>query len=108
MEDTTTTYQDLKKEFGVKVADGVLALSRNEDIQTDQQIKDCIAKIKMQPKEVAIVKMADRMFNIRERYSAWTKEKQDFYKSEAQYICDELGYASQNMKDALQQAINLY
>ena len=108
IEDTDVTYENLKEEFGDKVANAVVALSRNENLDYYKQIPDCIERIKHQPKEVAIVKMADRLFNIRERYSVWTKEKQDKYKIEAQFVCDELGYACLEMKQALQDAINSY
>ncbi|MBR4998298.1 MAG: bifunctional (p)ppGpp synthetase/guanosine-3',5'-bis(diphosphate) 3'-pyrophosphohydrolase [Clostridia bacterium] len=108
IEDTDVTYEDLKREFGLKVADAVKALSRDENIEYYNQIPDCIERIKKQPKEVAIVKMADRLYNIRERYDAWTKEKQDKYKAEAQFVCDELGYACKTMKNVLQQAIDEY
>jgi len=108
IEDTNTTYDELLSNFGAKVADGVLALSRNENIPYENQIADCVHRIKIQPKEVAIVKMADRMFNMRERFKYWSVEKQDKYKIEGQMICDELGYASQNMKQALQLTINSY
>lgn len=108
IEDTDVTYDDLKTNFGVKVAEAVKALSRNEEIDYYKQIPDCIERIKKQPKEVAIVKMADRLFNIRERYAKWTKEKQDKYKAEAQFICDELGYNCEQMKNELQRAIDEY
>ncbi|MBQ8615604.1 MAG: bifunctional (p)ppGpp synthetase/guanosine-3',5'-bis(diphosphate) 3'-pyrophosphohydrolase [Clostridia bacterium] len=108
IEDTDVTYEDLKNEFSTKVADAVKALSRNENVEYYHQIPDCIERIKNQPKEVAIVKMADRLFNIRERYSKWTKEKQDKYKIEAQHICDELGYACGNLRLELQKAIDKY
>lgn len=108
IEDANLTHQEIEKEFGKKVADGVLALSRNENIEYEKQIEDCIKRIKNQPKEVAVVKMADRLFNIRGRAKAWSKEKQDKYKIESQLICNELGYASSNLKNALQEAINKY
>ena len=65
-------------------------------------------RIKKLSKEVAIVKMADRLFNIRSRAKMWSKEKQEKYKLEAQYICNELGYCSENLKKVLQQAIDVY
>ena len=108
IEDTDVTYNDLKNEFGTKVADAVNALSRNEDVDYYKQIPDCVERIKKQPREVAIVKLADRLFNIRERYKLWTKDRQDKYKLEAQYICDELGYACKRLKQELQKAIDTY
>ena len=74
IEDTNTTYDEIFKEFGKPVADGVLALSRNPNISYENQILDCVERIKKQPKEVAINKMADRMFNMRKRYSAWERK----------------------------------
>lgn len=108
IEDAGLTYEELNQKFGKVVADGVLALSRNEEIPYEKQIADCIIRIKQLSKEVAIVKMADRLFNIRHRAKNWSKEKQDRYKIEAQLICDELGYASKNLKKALQEAIKEY
>lgn len=108
IEDTDVTYQDLVENFGVKVAKAVLALSRDESVEFDKQIEHSVERIKSQPKEVAIVKMADRLFNIRERYSAWDNQRQNNYKMEAQFICNELGYACKNLKNELQNAIDLY
>ena len=108
IEDAGLKYEEIKTKFGKVVADGVLALSRNEEIPYEKQIPDCIERIKKLTKEVAIVKMADRLFNIRGRAKDWTKEKQDKYKKESQLICDELGYCSQNLKLVLQEAIEKY
>ena len=108
LEDTDITYSDLKNKFSFEVANAVKSLSRNEELPFEEQIPDCLNRIKSQPKEVAIVKMADRLYNIRERYLGWTLEHQEMYKKEAQLVCNELGYASINLKNALQQAIEEY
>ena len=108
IEDAGLNYEEIKSKFGKVVADGVLALSRNEEIPYEKQIPDCIERIKKLTKEVAIVKMADRLFNIRKRAESWPKEKQDRYKKESQLICDELGYCSKNLNLALQEAIEKY
>jgi len=108
LEDTNTTYEELLTEFGKNVADGVLALSRDESLVKSEQIPNCIEKIKGQPKEVAIIKMADRLMNVRERASGWTKEKQDAYKNEAWIIHDNLKYANEYLAEALKIAIMNY
>ena len=108
LEDTNTTYDEINAEFGSVVADGVLALTRNPQVEYSKQIADCISRIKNQPKEVAIVKLADRMFNMRSRCSYWDKQKQDNYKIEGQMICDELGFACENLKNELQKTIDNY
>jgi len=102
LEDTSVIYGDILKTFGKEVADGVLALTKNEKLSKETQMIDCIKRIKLQPKEVAIVKLADRYFNTRCRVPIWSTEKQNHYIEEAQLICDELGYASLELKNKLQ------
>ena len=108
IEDTHFTHEDIEKEFGKRVADGVGALSKNEGLPKLEQMKECIERIKSQPREVAIVKLADRLFNMRTNISSWSSEKREFYKWEGQLICNELGYASETLKNALQETINKY
>lgn len=108
LEDTDTSYEELMSEFGKDVADGVKALSRDETIEKQKQIPACINIIKTQPKEIAIIKMADRLMNVRERASGWTVEKQEAYKKEAWLIHDELSYANKTLAKALAQAANNY
>jgi hypothetical protein len=47
--------------IGNEIADGVIALSKNTILPSkEEQMKDSIARIKQQPKEVWMVKMCDR------------------------------------------------
>ncbi len=108
IEDTEVTFSDIKINFGEAVAKGVWALSKDEKIEKNKQMEACIKKIKNSPKEIAMVKLADRIFNIRGRVPTWSKERQEFYKQEAKYICDNLGYASSGLKAALTDAISNY
>jgi len=110
VEDCNVSYSELKKEFGKRVADGVLALSKSKDKSIDkiERMKDSIKRIKKQSNEIALVKLADRLFNIRDVVPSWSEEKVLKYKKEAQLICDELGYACEPLKIDLQEAINKY
>ena len=108
LEDTDTSYDELVDNFVRQVADGVLAVTKNDNLPKEMQMKDCIVRIKKQPKEIAMVKLADRLFNMRERLPIWSKEKQEAYKKEAIMICDELGFASENLSKALKEAIENY
>ena len=108
LEDTQTTHKELENLFGKQIADGVFALTKNKDLPKEKQMVDCIEKIKKQPKEIAIAKMADRMFNIRCRVSSWTKEKQEHYKQEAEFICEALGYVDDGMKKDFKNLIENY
>ena len=77
LEDTSATKEELEQIFGKEIADGVDALTKNESLPHEQQMADSIARIKKQPREIAIVKISDRMFNIRDRVETWDKEKQE-------------------------------
>ncbi len=108
IEDTAVTYEQVEKEFGKVVADGVMALSKDDSVEKSLQMQDCIERIKKQPREVAIVKLADRLFNIRDRVPSWSEKKQHSYKAEAKLILRELGDACKSLKEALTNAINNY
>lgn len=108
LEDTSATFKEIEKVFGKQIAEGVLALTKNEKLEKEKQMADCIERIKKQPKEVAIVKMADRMFNIRCRVPSWDNEKQEVYKAEAKFICESLGDANPKMKKDFETLIENY
>ena len=108
IEDTSVTYEDILNNFGKSVADGVFAVTKNEELPDVEQMQDCLNKIVKQPKEIAMVKMADRLFNMRQRPPVWSKQKQDEYKVEAQLILNTLGYCSKTLQQKLQSAINNY
>ena len=108
LEDTSASHAEITEKFGKTIADGVLALTKNKYIEKQDQMQDSLNRILMQPKEVAIVKMADRYFNIRDRVPTWTTEKQKEYKQEAQLICDILGKKLPEIQKILQLQIDRY
>ncbi|MBR6779295.1 MAG: bifunctional (p)ppGpp synthetase/guanosine-3',5'-bis(diphosphate) 3'-pyrophosphohydrolase [Clostridia bacterium] len=108
IEDTETTYEEILSEFSKDVADAVLSLTKNNDIPHNNRIKDSIDRIKKQPKEVAIVKMSDRLFNMHIRIPFWSEEKSREYAEEAKLICDELGYACEPLRVELKNYIKNY
>jgi (p)ppGpp synthase/HD superfamily hydrolase len=61
VEDTSLTESALEKQFGPAIAAGVMALTKNEKLNTKkEQMLDSLRRICQQPKEVWMVKMADR------------------------------------------------
>src|SRR4051794_24188070 len=57
LEDTATTFDELAAAFGRAVADGVLALSKVDDaIPKHERMADSLRRIRLQPREVWIVK----------------------------------------------------
>jgi (p)ppGpp synthase/HD superfamily hydrolase len=108
IEDTDTTYAQLKAQFGIKVADGVLALSKNQALEKSQQLLDSLRRIRSQPPEVSIVKLADRITNLQPPPSHWTKAKISSYRQEAIEIHTALSAASPFLSSRLAEKIENY
>lgn len=95
VEDTTTTIEDVERAFDARVAAGVLALSKNESLPKPEQLADSLRRIREQPHEVWMVKLADRIVNLTPPVPPkWTAEKRARYRDEGQQILDALGAAS--------------
>jgi len=105
IEDTRHTYNDIADKFGTEVADGVLALSKQKGRASKMQ--DSLDRIKKQPREIRMVKMADRITNLQPPPDHWSDKKVRNYKDEASLILYELGsanrYLSQRLSDKIQE-----
>ncbi len=109
IEDTEKTYADISNTFSIAVADGVMALSKDKTIpDKQQQIVDSILRIKKQPKEIWMVKLADRITNLQLPPQHWKKQRIESYRDEALYILEQLGSANKMLHDRLLQKINDY
>lgn len=109
IEDTPETYQNIKTLFGDKVANGVKALTKNEEIVgKEQKMKDSLNRIKLQPREIWAVKMADRICNLYSPPFYWSNEKKIAYQKEAELILEELKEGSQFLAERLNQKIKNY
>ena len=108
IEDTQTTYFQIEQAFGVKVADGVLALSKDAAVEKPLQMTDSLRRIRLQPREVWLVKLADRITNLQPPPAHWTKEKAAVYREQAIEICDALGEASELLSARLRSNAEAY
>jgi len=109
IEDTPTTYDEIKKEFGSNVADGVLALTKNTTLPTKtEQMDDSLYRIKQQPKEIWMVKLCDRITNLQPPPKHWNRKKMARYRDEACLILNHLGAANPFLAQRLQQKIDGY
>lgn len=94
LEDTATTYDVIANQFGVAVADGVKALTKNGDLATKKEkMADSLARIAGQPPEIAMVKLADRITNLQPPPAFWKPVKIAAYLEEAALIHQTLGHA---------------
>ena len=108
-EDTILSYDDVLITFGPLVADGILALTKNESLHSKHEMMlDSLKRILIQPKEIAMVKMADRICNLFSPPFYWDQERKRIYIDEANLILDQLGWASSHLSMRLQKKISEY
>ena len=118
IEDTATkprpiTHADLVAAFGgfdASIADGVAALSKDPAI-TDKSaaIDDSLARILgLQLREVAVVKLADRVVNMEPPPTHWSVDKRTRYHAEAGAILERLGHASPTLSARLREKMTRY
>ena len=73
-----------------------------------EQMLDSLQRIKQQPLEVGMVKLADRITNLQPPPHYWTKEKINSYREEAQIILDTLGCSNEFLAQRLADKIKNY
>jgi len=107
-EDTPTGFEELKSVFGFRIADAVLALSKNTDLAPEEQIPDSLARIRLQSKEVWAVKLADRISNMQEPPSHWDNNKRIAYQLMARMILLKLKDSNAYLEKRLEEKIVAY
>lgn len=108
VEDTQLSPDELVREFGTAVGAGVLALSKDPALPKAERMADSLRRIQAQPREIAIVKLADRIANLGPPPAHWSAEKRDSYRDEARVILRELGAASAVLAERLRAKIERY
>ena len=108
LEDTEVSKQKLDEEFGEEVADGVKALTKNNKIKKANRLKDSIDRIKKQPHEVWMVKLADRISNLQPPPFDWTQAKIKAYWGSSKEIYASLKDASPYLGERLLKKIENY
>lgn len=108
IEDTATTFNDIQTHFNKEIAEAVLALTKNEDLEKKEQMIDSLNRIKKLKKEVAAVKLADRITNLQSPSKQWNKDKIKSYHSEALLILETLSGTNKYLENRLQAKIEDY
>lgn len=108
IEDTDTTFDELLSAFGQPVANGVLALTKDEAIEKQHQISDSLKRIKNQTREIWMVKLADRITNLQMPPANWTTNKRRNYLDQAKLILDELKSGNKFLSSRLKEKIEAY
>lgn len=108
LEDTSVSYDELEHIFGIAVAQGVQALTKNSALPKAIQMADSLARIRQQPPAVWKVKLADRITNLQPPPASWSATKIEQYRDEAEQIYAALHTASPYLACRLQQRIAAY
>ncbi|MBN2088058.1 bifunctional (p)ppGpp synthetase/guanosine-3',5'-bis(diphosphate) 3'-pyrophosphohydrolase [candidate division KSB1 bacterium] len=108
LEDTQMTYHQLATEFGEKVAQGVKALTKDPSLPKPLQMVDSLKRIQVQPFEIWMVKLADRISNLQTPPSYWTNEKIIQYREEAILIYESLKTGSTYLANRLMDKMEKY
>jgi (p)ppGpp synthase/HD superfamily hydrolase len=109
IEDTEATYEIVLENFGRQVADGVMALTKNSALVTRaEQMEDSLTRIRLQGKEIWLVKMADRIANLYQIPFDWDSQMVNYYHQEAIGIYKALHSASQALASRLYEKIEQY
>ncbi|PHN04804.1 HD domain-containing protein [Flavilitoribacter nigricans] len=109
VEDSEISLSYLFDQFGSSIASGVSALTKNPALQgKEASMLDSLRRIKEQPEEVWMVKMADRIINLSQPPYYWNTEKIKAYRAEAQLIHQHLHSASHYLGQRLQDKIDAY
>lgn len=78
IEDTNYGYNDILNMFGKNVADNVLALSENQNIDDFKERKtEFINRLSIQNNEIILIEVADKLHNLLSDYDLW-KEKGNY------------------------------
>jgi len=108
LEDTAVTAEELTTEFGNHVTTGVQALTKNKSLPKEEQMKECLQRLKNCSPEVRAVKLADRITNLQKPPSSWTTEKKQNYLQEAELILKELRGTNEFLEKRLELKIEEY
>jgi (p)ppGpp synthase/HD superfamily hydrolase len=107
-EDTLVGIGQIEAEFGTAVAAGVAALTKDDGLPKDAQMADSLDRIRHQPREIWLVKLADRITNLQPAPQHWTSERRKAYRIEAEKILAALGEASPYLSRRFERRLEEY
>ncbi len=109
LEDTDMDEATLSALFGPAITAGVRALTKNPTLPIDQRIPDSLRRIQLQPREIWLVKLADRISNLSHPPPPhWTPERIRAYRAESELILATLGSSSPRLSGRLRELIDRY
>ncbi|HZG22993.1 MAG TPA: HD domain-containing protein [Chitinophagaceae bacterium] len=108
MEDTDTSYKEVKSHFNEQVADAVLALTKFMNLEKKERMNNSLQRIKELQKEVWAVKLADRITNLSAPALDWSYEKRKRYMDGSVNILNELSESNAYLTARLKATLEEY
>lgn len=108
IEDTDISFQTIAHEFGIDVANGVQALTKNKELDDELQMPDSLMRIKKLSTDIWTVKLADRIANLNPPPGSWPAEKRKKYQDVSWDIYNELKDGNRTLAERLQTKIHDY
>lgn len=108
LEDTKVTFDDISKEFGEKVAEGVKTLSKNFIPKCDNYFDTYLDNIVNFGFETVLIKTADRIVNISDIVDTWSLDKHNEYLQESYKIYEKFAPTDEILADKLLAQIKQY
>lgn len=105
LEDTDTNLKEVEDQFGKKVGEIIVELTKPEGAKgrkKDEWLENFVKK----SKEAKTIKLADRIDNLMDMRDVWDVEKQRSYTDQAKIILNSCGNANKQLADKLDRLIN--
>lgn len=90
LEKTRTTHNDILNKFGADIASGVDSMTKNYDLDKNEQFVDNMKRLLAQPKEIQMIKLADRINNLCIEPEFWDEDEIEAYVKDSRAIYDYL------------------
>lgn len=108
IEDTDTSYEEIEERFGHEIAEGVMALTKDETLPKEEQTRENVTRIVKMRREVWLVKLADRITNLQPPPADWTALKIANYREESRIILEGLRDGNPYLAGRLETVIGNY
>ncbi|CAF0754268.1 unnamed protein product [Adineta ricciae] len=100
IEDTETTFDELQKEFGSRIAGLVMELTDNKDLDKAERKRLQIENAKKLSADAIVVRLADKIYNLRDLNRVtpvgWSEERvNEYFEWSAQIARQITGYNAQ-------------
>lgn len=107
IEDTDTTYDELRDNFGEEVTEIVRECTDDKTLDKMERKRLQIERARSSSRKAKLVKLADKLYNLRDLDRSmpvgWTKERVDEYFIWAHKVVENLSGTNKIMEEALAQ-----